>query len=188
LIKISREKNLRVALYGGSFDPPHIAHEAVVKALREKDFIDKVVVMPTFLNPFKSSFTAPATLRLKWLREIFSDYDDVIVSSYEIDSGKKTPSITTVEHLLKSYEKIYLVIGADNLSSLSSWYKYEELKQRVSFIVVTREGITIPSEYIQLSIDEKISSSELRKNIDIKKLPKKNALEIAKFYKDKNAK
>jgi len=79
-----------IALYGGSFDPPHLGHEAIVKALRELDFIEKVVVMPTFLNPFKESFTAPAELRLQWLKKIFSSYKDVEVSSYEVDLKKKS--------------------------------------------------------------------------------------------------
>jgi len=177
-----------VALYGGSFDPPHIAHEAIVKALREKEFIDEVVVMPTFLNPFKSKFTAPAELRLSWLKEIFKSYKDVKVSSFEVDLGKKTPSITTVKHLLKTYEKVYLVIGADNLATLSSWHQFEALQKKVTFIVVTRDEISVPSQYIKLYIDEKISSSELRKKINIQKLPKQNALEIEQYYKENNAK
>jgi nicotinate-nucleotide adenylyltransferase len=183
-----RSKSPTVALYGGSFDPPHIAHVAIVKALREKKFIDKVVVMPTFLNPFKSKFIAPAELRLTWLKEIFQVYKDVIVSSFEVDLGEKTPTITTVEHLLKTYEKVYLVIGADNLTSLTSWYKYEELKEKVTFIVATRDEIEIPSGYIQLPVDEDISSSALRMSIDRTKLPKQNALEIEQYYKEHNAK
>jgi len=183
-----RERSLKVALYGGSFDPPHIAHEAIVKALRKKDFIDKVVVMPTFLNPFKSKFIAPASLRLKWLREIFQTYKDVEVSAFEVDLGEKTPSITTVEYLLKTYEKVYLVIGADNLASLKSWHRYEDLKESVTFIIATRENIKVPPEYIILPIDEDISSSSLRDRIDINKLPKQNALEIQQYYKEKNAK
>jgi len=177
-----------VALYGGSFDPPHIAHEAIVKALREEDFIDEVVVMPTFLNPFKSEFTAPAPLRLRWLREIFHDCENVKVSSFEVDLGKKTPSIETVEYLLQSYEKVYLVIGADNLATLNAWHRFEELKEKVTFIVATRAGLEVPKNYIKLIIDENVSSSQLRKNMDAKKLPKRNAAEIKQYYKENNAK
>lgn len=144
--------------------------------------------MPTFLNPFKSAFTAPAQLRLKWLKEIFEPYEDVIVSSFEVDLGKKTPTITTVEYLLKSYEKVYLVIGADNLASLESWHRFRELKEKVTFIVASRGEIEIPSAYIKLSIYKTVSSTLLRNEIDINQLSKPNAREIAQFYKDKNAK
>lgn len=171
-----------IALFGGSFDPPHIGHEAIVKALREFKDIDKVIVMPTFLNPFKSQFYAPASLRVKWLKEIFSDYKNVEVSEYEVLQGKKVPTVETVKHLLKSYKKIYLVIGADNLASLHEWHKYSELRDLVTFIVVPRDGIEISQEFLRLIIDEKVSSTKLREKIEISKLPKKCAKEIYNFY------
>ncbi len=176
-----------IALYGGSFDPPHLAHEAIVKALSKLDFIEKVVVMPTFLNPFKKSFTAPAELRYKWLKEIFASLKKVEVSSYEVDLKKKVPTITTVKHLLKSYDKVYLVIGADNLTSLHQWYAYDELKKLVTFIVVTRDAVKIPKNFIRLDINEDISSSGLRENFDSSKVPKKVRDEITQYYKEHNA-
>jgi len=171
-----------IALFGGSFDPPHIGHEAIVKALREFKDIDKIIVMPTFLNPFKSQFYAPASLRMKWLKEIFSDCENVEVSEYEVLQEKKVPTIETVKHLLKSYKKIYLVIGADNLASLHEWNRYNELRDLVTFIVVPRDGIEISQEFLRLNIDEKISSTKLREEIEISKLPKKCAKEIYNFY------
>ena len=176
-----------IALYGGSFDPPHIAHKAIVEALRKLDFIQKVVVMPTFLNPFKASFTAPAALRLQWLKKIFSSYEDVEVSSYEVEMKKKVPTVATVKHLLKKYDKVYLVIGADNLSSLHKWYRYDELKELVTFIVATRDKIAIPKQFIMLEINEDVSSTDLRKNFDSTKIPKEVAEEITQYYKEHNA-
>ena len=177
-----------IALYGGSFDPPHLAHEAIVKALRKMDFIEKVIVMPTFLNPFKENFTAPAQLRLQWLRDIFSSYKDVEVSSYEVDLKKQVPTIETVEHLLKKYAKIYLVIGADNLESLPQWHQFDKLKELVTFIVASRKNIEVPKDFIQLDIDEDISSTQLRKDLDSSKLPEKSKNKILQYYKEYNAK
>ena len=177
-----------IALYGGSFDPPHIAHEAIVTALSNLDFLDKIIVMPTYLNPFKENSTAPAELRLKWLKDIFSQNNRVEISSYEVDQKRKVPTIESVRHLLQRYDKLYLVIGADNLASLEQWHNFEELKKNVTFIVATRDKIKIADDFIQLRIDEDISSSELRKNLDISKLPKKCAKEIAQYYKEHNAK
>jgi len=174
-----------IALFGGSFDPPHIAHEALVKALLEIKGIDKVVVMPTYLNPFKSHFFAPSELRLKWLREIFSDSNEVEVSDYEVKQNKKVPSIESVKHLLKSYKKIYLVIGADNLSSLSKWTSFDELNSLVTFIVASRDRVDIPESYLRLNIDIDVSSTMLREDLDITKLPSKCADEIIKFYQGK---
>jgi nicotinate-nucleotide adenylyltransferase len=177
-----------IALFGGSFDPPHIGHIAVVEALKKIDNIDKIIIMPTFLNPFKTLWHAPAELRLQWLREIFRDDKKVVVSDYEVLQERRVPSIESVEYLLKQYKKIYLVIGADNLASLTQWHRFSELEKKVSFIVAPRDNIKIPQKYLSLEVDEEISSSALRENINIKKLSKRCAQEIAHFYKDKHAK
>jgi len=175
-----------IALFGGSFDPPHIGHEAIVKAVLNFKEVEEVVIMPTFLNPFKSKSHAPSNLRLKWLKEIFSEFQHVIVDSYEVDSNKKVSSIQSVKHLLKKYEKIYLIIGADNLSSLHKWDSFDELKELVTFVVAQRDNIEIPQNFIKLKVNADISSTELRRNMDISQLPKRCAEEIMKFYKEKN--
>lgn len=171
-----------IALFGGSFDPPHIAHETLVKALLEIKEIDKVIVMPTYLNPFKPHFFAPSEVRLKWLKEIFSDLKSVEVCDYEVKQNKKVSTIESVKYLLNRFKKIYLVIGADNLSSLNKWESFDELETLVTFIVASRKTIDIPDNFIKLNIDIDISSTMLRENIDITKLPSKCADEIKTFY------
>ncbi len=184
-----RKNNLKtVALFGGSFDPPHIGHESIVKEILKLKLVDEVVVMPTYLNPFKSKFYAPSSLRLKWLKEIFKPYKNVKIDSYEIDLKRKVASIESVHHLLKKYQKIYLVIGADNLESLSKWYKYDELKELVTFVVATRDNIKVPTNFIKLKVEEDISSTSLRKYIDKSKLSTISSDEITKFYKENNDK
>ncbi|WP_294965415.1 nicotinate (nicotinamide) nucleotide adenylyltransferase [Sulfurimonas sp.] len=172
-----------IALFGGSFDPPHIAHEAIVKALLDIKEIDKIIVMPTFLNPFKSQSFAPSELRLKWLKEIFYDYDNVEISDYEVSQAMKVPTIESVKYLLKKYKKIYLTIGADNLATLHKWENYHELQELVTFVVATRESVEIPKNFMRLNVDVDISSTTLRHIIDRTKLPQKCAVEIEKFYK-----
>jgi len=177
-----------IALFGGSFDPPHIGHESIVKEILKLKMVDKVVIMPTYLNPFKSKFYAPSSLRLKWLKNIFMPYKNVEIDSYEIDLKRKVPSIESVQYLLKKYQKIYLVIGADNLETLSKWYKYDKLKSLVTFIVATRDNIKVPTNFIKLKVEENISSTSLRAYIDKNKLSPICSDEIIKFYKEKNVK
>ena len=175
-----------IALFGGSFDPPHIGHIAVVEAVLKTKLAERVVVMPTFLNPFKSEFCASAEQRLEWLEKIFANNPHVDISDFEVQRGKKTPSIITVLHLLKRYKNIYLVIGADNLASLKRWERFEELNKLVTFMVAMRDNISIPKGFIPLHVDVKISSSRLREKIEISKLPKECAIDIYQFYKDIN--
>jgi nicotinate-nucleotide adenylyltransferase len=182
------DKKKTVALYGGSFDPPHVGHEAVVQALEKLEALDKVIIMPTFLNPFKENFTAPAENRLQWLKKIFASYEKVEVSSFEVDKKRKVPTIETVRYLLKDFHKIYLVLGADNLASLEQWYKYDELKDLVEFLIITRDDIEVPENFSKLEVKVDVASSTLRNNLDISKLPKQCAAEIAQYYKEHNAK
>jgi len=181
-----KKKSNTIALYGGSFDPPHIGHEAVVQELLSYKQIDEVLIMPTFLNPFKEGSFAPASLRLAWLQKMFKESPRVKVSSFEVDLKRKVPSIESVEYLLKSYKKIYFVIGADNLNSLKSWYKTEELHSKVSFIVAQRNGIKVPDTYLTLNVDCDVSSSTLREKMDKNRLPTVVAESIIQYYKDIN--
>jgi nicotinate-nucleotide adenylyltransferase len=174
-----------IALFGGSFDPPHTGHIAIVNALKRLDYIDKIVVMPTYLNPFKSKSAANATLRLKWLREIFKGDDRVLIDDFEVKQNRSVATIESVIQLLETYEKVYLVLGADNLASLKKWHRYDELKDLVTFIVASRDDIKIDTHYIKIKVDEPISSSVLRKELDVSRLPSECKDEILKVYKDK---
>ncbi|MBA3026940.1 MAG: nicotinate (nicotinamide) nucleotide adenylyltransferase [Sulfurimonas sp.] len=176
-----------IALFGGSFDPPHIGHVAVVNALQKLEFIDEIILMPTFLNPFKKLSHAPSELRLKWLKKIFSSYKNVKIDDYEVKQNRQVPSIESVKYLLKKYKKIYLVIGADNIADLPKWNSYEELSKLVTFIVAPRGDIKIPEKFLTLDLDAKVSSSYLRKMMDAAMLPECCAVEIIKYYKEKNA-
>jgi len=184
-----------IALFGGSFDPLHVGHEAIIKALDGFMDIDKTIVIPTFLNPFKSSSHASAQERFNILIKRFKDIENVEISDYEIKQKTKVASIKSVKHFLKIYEKIYLVVGADNLASLKKWQCYEELNNLVTFIVVTRDNIQIPKEYISLHVEVDISSTKIRNNLQMQKRIEKitNVLDMNKAegievfdLKDKN--
>ena len=62
---------MKIALFGGSFDPPHTGHEKIVRSVLANLNIDLLVIMPTFLNPFKEKFSAPPNLRLKWVEKLW---------------------------------------------------------------------------------------------------------------------
>jgi len=153
-----------IAVFGGSFDPPHRGHKEVVKeALKVLD-IDKLFVIPAYLNPFKKSSFYDESRRLNMVKEMFDGFDKVEVLDIEIKKKKAVPTYETIKDLKKRYdiEKIYLIIGADNLSSLHKWYKYEELKKMVEFVVAKRDGIEISSDYKILNVNENISSTMIR--------------------------
>ncbi len=177
-----------IALFGGSFDPPHLGHVAIVEeALKQLD-VKKVVIVPTYLNPFKSTSYASAELRFKWLKTIFSDLDKVEISDFEIRQNRAVSSIETVRHLSRETEKIYFIIGADNLESLSRWHRYDELDKMVTWVVATRDEIDIPSRFITLDVSRPVSSTQLRDQKRHHQLPLSVAKEIIQTYKETHAK
>ncbi|WP_297883035.1 ribosome silencing factor [uncultured Campylobacter sp.] len=97
---------MKIALFGGSFDPPHAGHDAAVRAILSSLKPDLLVIMPSFLNPFKKSFSAPPQLRLRWCRALWSDSPHVEVSDYEISQNRPVPTIQSVKFLLEKYGKI----------------------------------------------------------------------------------
>ncbi len=175
-----------IALFGGSFDPPHIGHIQIVEKLKQLDFIDKIIIMPTYLNPFKERFGAPAELRLQWLRKIFEGDAKVEVSDFEVRQRTKVPTVRSVEELKKRYDTVYVVIGADNLPKLHLWHEYERLKELAKFIVVTREGYDLPQGFDTIRLSQPVSSTQLRKEPKKELLPPKVADEIYRFYKERN--
>jgi len=62
---------MNIALFGGSFDPPHIGHKMIVKQALSQLDIDQLIVMPTFLNPFKSKSHFSSKQRLLLAKELF---------------------------------------------------------------------------------------------------------------------
>ena len=101
---------MRIAIFGGSFDPLHLAHVAIVQNALNKLDIDKLIVVPTYLNPFKSSFYLDPQTRFELLKKVFIKFEQVEVSNYEINQLAPSYSINTVNYLKDLYNpsKIYL--------------------------------------------------------------------------------
>lgn len=172
---------MKTAIFGGSFDPVHLGHiELVKKALKLN--IDKLIIMPNYLNPLKHNFSAPPKLRLKWLREVFKNMQNVKVSDFEINQNRAVYTIETV----KKFKPNYFIIGSDNLKTLEKWKSIDTLKNMVEFVVATRGEIdeNLLQKYnIKkiIKVDVPISSTEIR-NCQFKYLPKEIEKEIKEFY------
>lgn len=181
---------MNIAIFGGSFDPPHQLHDLIVKTSLKNLDIDKLIIIPTFLNPFKDKFFAPPDLRLKWCETLWGNLEKVQISDYEINQKRPVKSYESVKFFKDFYKasKIYLIIGADNLESLEKWYKFDELSKLVEFVFIPRNNVKIPSNLHKLNINGKISSSEIRKYDKFDFVPAQIREEILTFYKGKKCK
>ena len=178
-----------IALFGGSFDPPHSGHQQIVKeALTQLD-IDTLIIMPAYLNPFKSSSMAHAAQRLKWCDTLFGNIPKVIVSDYEISQGRSIKTAESVRHLQKRFDIKYLIIGADNLTTLSQWYDFDWLNKQITWVVVTRPGYELQTDMLcswrLLTLNVPVSSSEIRQGEKIESVDKHIVKDVKKQLKDK---
>lgn len=179
---------MRVAVFGGSFDPPHIGHDMIVKKALSSLDIELLFITPTWLNPFKQGFFAPPKQRLKWVKALWQDLEKVQICEFELDSKRPTPTIETINYLYANFpiKKCFLIVGADNLQSLEKWQNYEELRKKVEIVVALRDGIKIPQSLKKLQINANISSSKLRENLDFKSISPKILGSVREFYKENN--
>ena len=175
---------MHIAIFGGSFDPPHVGHEKIVSMALEHLNVDKLFVIPTYLSPFKENFCAPAPLRLSWLKHMFAHLHAVEVLSYESDQKRQVPTIETVQHLKKCFPDAHfsLIVGSDSYATLPKWNSYEELCQNVEIVVAQRGEFEHPQDLKILPINVNISSSKLRCFLDKRFIPKTIENEVIAFY------
>jgi nicotinate-nucleotide adenylyltransferase len=166
-----------VAIFGGSFDPPHKGHQRIVEMAIENLEIDTLLVVPAYLNPFKTSSLADAKQRLKWCHTLFDEISNVIVDDYEIKQGKSTTTSQSVKHFNRVFNVKYLIIGSDNLSTLTKWHAFEWLNSHIVWVIVSREGHAIQTDMLRewkiLEINVPVTSTDIRDKIDLTYIDKK---------------
>jgi nicotinate-nucleotide adenylyltransferase len=165
------KKSNKIALFGGSFNPPHLGHLAVLRELAKNPDFDEIWVVPVCHHAFAKDL-ADFDVRLELLRLLIDEVGSkkLKISTVERDLGK-TPNTTfdTVTHLKKQHphSDFVIVMGSDAKKDLPRWHRYEELKRLADFHFVTRKG------YEESDMPE-VSSSQIRERLkkgeDITKL------------------
>ena len=181
------KKKPTIALFGGSFDPPHKGHQAIIKKTASLLDIDTLVIMPAFLNPFKKSTLASPKKRLEWCKEV-CDIPKVTVSDFEILQGRPVYTIQTLDFLKKEYEVKYLVIGSDNLDSIDRWKDFDKINDNITWLVFTRDNKADYSklrEYKTIELDMPISSTDIRDGNSLEHIDKRIQKDVANIIKQK---
>lgn len=178
----SQDSKAFFAIYGGSFDPPHLAHLEILKILNNNPLCLKIILLPNYHNPLKSQTLFTPKERLK-MCEILAQTsgNKTIINDYEIKQNRPVHTIESIsalqKQILDSYPlsyaqaKLCFVLGSDSFQSLHLWKDSQSLCKLVEFIVIKRESsvITYPQnlkpqirESISLSHFNPISSSKVR--------------------------
>lgn len=170
---------MELCVFQGTFNPIHNAHLRVAKYIFDKIKPDKFLFIPACVPPHKDCDSNLSLHRLEMVRLAVQDFSEFEVSDIEYKREGKSFTYLTILELYKLYpnlEKIYFVIGTDAFRKIDSWYKAEELKKLVKFIVFERENNFAPSDLnylkdkgfdfeIQKLPFEDISSTGIRENL-----------------------
>lgn len=133
-------------LYQGSFNPIHNAHLAVAEYVHKKFNFDKIVFIPAYKPPHKNlkEFNAKNAIhRLEMVQLAVEGIPYFDVSAIEYTRNKPSYTFDTIIQIydiVKPKEKINFIIGTDAFAQIESWYKTEELKKLVNFILFVREN------------------------------------------------
>lgn len=129
----------KIAIYGGSFDPPHKGHKLLAENLASVCGAGKVIIIPTALSPFKNSSSATAEDRLN-MCNIFFKEDLFHISDVEIRRGGKSYTVDTLTQIKEENPdaELFLFMGDDMLLSFDKWYKHEEILKLATIVCACR--------------------------------------------------
>jgi nicotinate-nucleotide adenylyltransferase len=127
-----------ILVYGGSFNPPTIAHQAILEKLINLYPEAKIIVVPVG-DHYRKNDLAPFFHRLEMVKLMIGPYQHVIISSME-GIHPFTGTIDTLEKLSVSYDDLYVVMGQDQLEYIDSWVKAKKLLEDYPFIIIRRKG------------------------------------------------
>ena len=134
---------MRIAVYGGSFNPPHLGHTEAARSVYEWLRPDIFYIIPAGTPPHKDmeEGSPGAGQRLAMCTLAFGDIPGVQISDMELRREGKSYSVDTVEALRAEYpeDEIFLVIGSDMFLSFREWYKYQSILKLCTLAVLSRE-------------------------------------------------
>lgn len=147
---MGRQIKMKIGIFGGSFNPPHLGHLNAVSSVIKKMGLDKILIVPTFQNPLKTEeLTSEASPenRLKMAQKAFQSLGtNFEVLPIEIERQGPSYTIETLKQVRDLYPKaqLFLIIGADNFISFDKWKDWKKILNQSDLIVTTRPGWDIP--------------------------------------------
>jgi nicotinate-nucleotide adenylyltransferase len=138
---------MKVAFFGGTFDPVHRGHLAVARAAAEKFGLDRIYFAPADIPPHKQKRKlTDFQHRFAMLALATADDKRFVPSLLDAHTGTPNYSIDTVrrlKHTLKRTDKLYFLIGMDAFKDIATWRQPEELLAECEFIVASRPGFSL---------------------------------------------
>lgn len=159
---------MRLALYGGTFDPVHHGHLIMARDAMELLNLDRVVFLPAAISPHKlHRAPVPAEIRRAMVEAAIAGEPGFVLDDRELHRAGPSYTIDTVEEIRNEFpgcELVYL-IGHDHLTKLHTWHRIEDLRQLVEFVVFDRGEETVEHGFRKLSRRLDISATEIRQRV-----------------------
>lgn len=161
---------LRLGLFGGTFDPPHIGHLIVAQDVVEALGLDRLLFVPAGLPPHKAdTAVSPAPLRLEMVRSIIADNETFGVSEVELGRGGPSYTVDTLRHYrdLHPTAEIFFLIGADQAAALDTWQEPDRVAALATLVVMARDGASVPvGGFASVPVTRvDVSATEVRKRV-----------------------
>jgi nicotinate-nucleotide adenylyltransferase len=136
---------VRVAVFGGSFNPPHVGHVLACALVMAKGQVDRLLVVPTYEHPFAKPL-APYADRVAMCELATGFMRGLEVSRVEAELGGESRTLRTLVHLAATHGdwRLRLVIGADILAETPKWFGFEAIAHLAPPLVLARAGFDAP--------------------------------------------
>lgn len=138
---------MKIAILGGSFDPPHIGHALAALQIKELLNLDQIWLMPCFIHPFGKKLSN-ANYRFSMTKCL--ENKDIKVSDFEIENKKISYTIDTLDALSKKYKNdiFYWILSSEDLENFQKWKNWKEIVEKYNLIIFPRRS--------QASLKEKV--------------------------------
>ena len=156
---MNKNKNNKIGILGGSFDPPHIGHLYISKIAIQKLKLNKLFWVVTKKNPLKTKPFLKVKKRINLAKKLTSKNKKIFIKYLE-EQVKSKNSYDLLTYLRKKNKKsdLFFIIGADNLKVLHKWKKWKKIPKLAKIVIFPRKGY----------------SYKLKSHFALKKLSKKD--------------
>jgi nicotinate-nucleotide adenylyltransferase len=177
---------MRLALFGGTFDPIHNAHLTVAREAAAEFDLDQVWFVPAAHPPHKSDQSGASYEDRFHMTELACSVDPRFVASRLEAGDSKSYSVDTVERVYSLGQQPYFIIGADAFAEIATWHRWQDMVRMTEFIVVTRPGhqyATPPSARVHRlnTVALPVSSSEIRRKLALGEIPSELPAAVGRY-------
>ena len=137
----------RVGLFGGAFDPPHLAHVALARAAIEQLGLDELRILPTGQAWHKRRPLSDAIHRVAMAQLAFAPLAQAVVDPRETRRSGPSYTIDTLQELLaeQPHAEFFLLLGGDQWAAFDGWQRWQELARLAQPVVLARPGALPPA-------------------------------------------